>query len=1112
MAMSLEDLLAEEGFHRRKSEIVSRTSYTSEGRPSVPLRVRHESSSSLTVKKVERSRSEIPRYSSKGEASTSDSFNGRRPRDTFIRRAKIESESEAWKNDVRLKRRGHQDSWDGARFSDRTSADSQVSEITEVTHGYEIVEVGNNSPYKDIYLNKVYGYEENESRNSTRHEERERYRQRSGKNIEEDKKNRTNSFKHPPSLPNRGNTDATNWKLMNQPASSSKKTFDENKSMKQPKLEETLDTPALDEAAVKAITSILSGYIKRFLEDEDFRTYLRHNSFASLNVIGLEEGLNAESKVTENLEQAIETVERAAKESASVKELKKASLQLSVITGLNSNDLKDGFTSGIPNLKLSACAHLYLSVIYVIQKKDKITAKHILQVFCDSPFQARVALLPDLWDHVFLPNLLHVKLWYDKEARSLADSRVSSNLNLLDKLYTETLDWGTHQFSKYYKDWLTEGLEAPSLPVIKIPSFSVQLMPKGGLHGHTNSPASYVSPQPMVSKTLYDEVFRHAHKPGFELEIYEEENFEISARSSNSPAPEDKQLILYDSLTSTNQDFEPDGESLPVDLYVANETLSENSLGVANPDERCTNSQSYQKNSHPTALQIKFESNVQEQGENHQEFRDRPSLASIPNDFVCPLTGLIFEDPVTLETGQSFEREAIIDWFNKGSTICPVTRKALQFQAVPSTNLILKRVIDNWKSDHFQHILVKVSQVAANSAENSFISNDDMIICILEQLLVVLSGKERVEKAKRVLSLGGLQFLLKRFHGGNTKEKTFIIPLFLCCIEADEECRNYLSRNISKSSLLDLLHGEQLKTVTDAVLLLTELICLNRRMDSQIFLEGVNNEELANAMDDLLIHLKTCTLEQTPMVAVLLLQLNLLSQPQMNKAYRQEAVDVLTVALGQSLTDEKVQKKCSRALLVLGGCFSSSAKLMTEDWILKLAGFLNGPDWDIADDESCDISFDGRVTTVDSQIEDSEEEKAREKWLVSLSASLLEDGNKPFLETVSKCLNFGNLDLVRVCLVTVAWLSSSLASLPDTEFQLYAFSALISPLKKCMEHGELVEHKILASLCLLNFSKFPECRILLMMIAEEIWSCVQNLAEVTWTAKELCAIISGKRK
>ncbi|XP_075508740.1 putative E3 ubiquitin-protein ligase LIN-2 [Primulina tabacum] len=134
-------------------------------------------------------------------------------------------------------------------------------------------------------------------------------------------------------------------------------------------------------------------------------------------------------------------------------------------------------------------------------------------------------------------------------------------------------------------------------------------------------------------------------------------------------------------------------------------------------------------------------------------------------------------------------------------------------------------------------------------------------------------------------------------------------------------------------------------------------------------------------MDDLLIHLKTCTLEETPVIAVLLLHLNLLTQPQMSNMYRQEAIDGLTVTLGQSLNDEKVQKKCSRALLFLGGCFSSSGKLMTEDRILRLAGFLNGPDWDIADDESYDISFDGRV---DSHIEDSEEEKAREKWLVNL--------------------------------------------------------------------------------------------------------------------------------
>lgn len=110
-----------------------------------------------------------------------------------------------------------------------------------------------------------------------------------------------------------------------------------------------------------------------------------------------------------------------------------------------------------------------------------------------------------------------------------------------------------------------------------------------------------------------------------------------------------------------------------------------------------------------------------------------------------------------------------------------------------------------------------------------------------------------------------------------------------------------------------------------------------------------------------------------------------------------------------------------------------------------------------------------------SGAEDGEEEQARENWLISLSVSLIGDGKRSFLDTISKCLSLGNSDLMRVCLTTVAWLSSSVASLSvtGTELQLYAFSALISPLKHCLDHGELLEHRILASFSLLNFSNIP---------------------------------------
>ncbi|XP_042016800.1 putative E3 ubiquitin-protein ligase LIN-1 [Salvia splendens] len=1032
MAMSLEDLLAEEGFKRRKDKMKGRASFASE-RGSGPRYMEQErrvsGSSLLAVRRTERTRSDIPRTDSHAEFSTSGSFSVRKPRDNLIRKGKTGSEP------------------------DKAIASYENLRGSEIT---EVVQEGMERLHKDIHSTKVHGRVLHEGNHSAPLDDI----------MMENQKDRNNSFK--PTYPH---AEGRSSKVVE---SGSK--FDESRSMRQNKVDEAQAAPALDEAAVKAIISIISGHVKQFLDDEDFRTSLRHNTFASLNLIGADESLSTESKVVGNLEEAIETIERTAEEeSANLKELKRASLQLSVITGLNSSDLKDGFTYGVPNLRFSACAHLYLSVIYVLQKKDKVAAKHLLQVFCDSPFQARTMLLPDLWEHLFLPHLLHLKAWYDKETHSVVESPSLMNLKLLDKAYNESLDSGTCRFAMYYKDWMINGEKEPSVPVIGIPSFSIHSMLRGGLLGHTSGPASHVSPQPMVSKELYDEVFKHADKAGVESDFDEEEKFD---RSSNGPAPEDKQLILctHDSIVRADKEVDPVRESSPENERVI--------MQIKEPDPP-----------------------IQELQENDESCNEKHVRCSIPKDFVCPLTGLLFRNPVTLETGETFEQEAIAGWFStQGCFMCPVTRKTLQYQAVPPTNLILKRIIDKWKTDYIKHILALLSQVTPGEGGGVEVNDStNKIISILGQLFPVFSEEQRIIHARRVLSLGGLRLLLSRFQSSSAEEKTFIVELLCCCVDADAGCRNRIARDINLSNLLEMLHSEQLASRKNAVSLLAELVCFNRRSRAKCFLERLGDEELRNASGYLNMYLQTCPLEETPLVAVLLLHIDLLSGRCASNTYRQKAVDALTTALISSLTDnEKVQNKCCRALLILGGFFSSSGKLMTEDWILKLAGLPNGPDSDVADD--C-----ATVTTAFAS-EYEEEEAARERWLMSLSASLLGDGKKSFVDAVSKCLRLGKPDLVRVCLTTVAWLSFSLASLHDTRHQLYAFSALISPLKQYLEYGVLVEQRALAALSLLNFSTIPECRILLMKIGEEIGPSLDELAEVTWTATELYTIIYGQRR
>ncbi|KAM5565133.1 putative E3 ubiquitin-protein ligase LIN-1 [Rosa sericea] len=72
-----------------------------------------------------------------------------------------------------------------------------------------------------------------------------------------------------------------------------------------------------------------------------------------------------------------------------------------------------------------------------------------------------------------------------------------------------------------------------------------------------------------------------------------------------------------------------------------------------------------------------------------------------PKDFVCPITGQIFIDPVTLETGQTYERKAIQEWLKRGNTTCPITRQPISTTTqLPKTNYVLKRLITSWKEQH----------------------------------------------------------------------------------------------------------------------------------------------------------------------------------------------------------------------------------------------------------------------------------------------------------------------------------------------------------------------------------------------------------------------------
>ncbi|XP_077220749.1 U-box domain-containing protein 44-like [Tasmannia lanceolata] len=81
---------------------------------------------------------------------------------------------------------------------------------------------------------------------------------------------------------------------------------------------------------------------------------------------------------------------------------------------------------------------------------------------------------------------------------------------------------------------------------------------------------------------------------------------------------------------------------------------------------------------------------------------ERMHIEPIYDSFVCPLTKQVMKDPVTLENGQSFEREAIEKWFKEckesgRKPVCPLTLKELKSTDL-NPSIALRNTIEEWSA------------------------------------------------------------------------------------------------------------------------------------------------------------------------------------------------------------------------------------------------------------------------------------------------------------------------------------------------------------------------------------------------------------------------------
>ena len=67
-----------------------------------------------------------------------------------------------------------------------------------------------------------------------------------------------------------------------------------------------------------------------------------------------------------------------------------------------------------------------------------------------------------------------------------------------------------------------------------------------------------------------------------------------------------------------------------------------------------------------------------------------------PDDFLCPMSHAIMDDPVVAADGHTYERGMIVEWLRREGT-SPMTRARMS--ADVRRNITLKRMIDAWKDE-----------------------------------------------------------------------------------------------------------------------------------------------------------------------------------------------------------------------------------------------------------------------------------------------------------------------------------------------------------------------------------------------------------------------------
>ncbi|KAD6795818.1 hypothetical protein R6Q59_020257 [Mikania micrantha] len=178
-------------------------------------------------------------------------------------------------------------------------------------------------------------------------------------------------------------------------------------------------------------------------------------------------------------------------------------------------------------------------------------------------------------------------------------------------------------------------------------------------------------------------------------------------------------------------------------------------------------------------------------------------LSEIPSVFICPISLEPMEDPVTLCTGQTYQRSNILKWFSMGHFTCPTTMQELWDDSITPNNT-LQKLIHTWFSQMYFQMKKRSEDVQGMTSE------------ILDVLKTV-KGQARVQSLKELRRLVTTHVIARKTvvdKGGVSLLSSLLGPYTSHAI-GSEVVSILVHLNLDSSSRLNLMQPAKISLMVD---------------------------------------------------------------------------------------------------------------------------------------------------------------------------------------------------------------------------------------------------------------------------------------------------------